>query len=212
MGLLGSLLGRLDSDPKARTEGWDVLVLAALDGLEALEAELQQEVPSKRAPTADTPAERQAPVGAYLRAITVEGFRGVGPEVTLGLPPGPGLVLVVGRNGSGKSSFAEALELLLTGDTFRWAQRTRVWRDGWRNLHHAHARIRAEFTLEGERGPCVIDRQWDDDADWDDAGTSAQIHGKPKADLDTLGWEDALRDARPGPRRARRDRRHGIER
>ena len=41
--------------------------------------------------------------------------------------PGPGLTLVVGPNGS----FAEGLELLLTGDTYRWSQRSKVWYDGW---------------------------------------------------------------------------------
>jgi AAA15 family ATPase/GTPase len=39
-----------------------------------------------------------------------------------------GLKLVVGRDGSGKSSFAEALELLRTGDTYCCAQRTKVWK------------------------------------------------------------------------------------
>src|SRR5262245_31975001 len=47
--------------------------------------------------------------GVYLRAIEVEAFRGIGPRVRLELAAGPGLTLVVGRNGSGKSSFAEGL-------------------------------------------------------------------------------------------------------
>ena len=33
------------------------------------------------------------------------GLAGVGPETTLDLPPGPGLTVVAGRNGTGKSSF-----------------------------------------------------------------------------------------------------------
>ena len=33
--------------------------------------------------------------------------------------PGPGLTLVVGRNGSGKSSFAEGIEVALTGHNER---------------------------------------------------------------------------------------------
>jgi hypothetical protein len=35
------------------------------------------------------------------------GLRGIGPRQTLELVPGPGLTVVAGRNGSGKSSFAE---------------------------------------------------------------------------------------------------------
>ena len=61
--------------------------------------------------------------GATLTEITVEGFRGIGPRRSLRLTPGPGLTLVVGRNGSGKSSFAEGVEILLTGVELALAQR-----------------------------------------------------------------------------------------
>jgi hypothetical protein len=95
----------------------------------------------------------------FLRRITAQGFRGIGPKATLDLTPGPGLTLVVGRNGSGKSSFAEGLELLLTGDTYRWSQRSKVWRDGWRNLHHPKAALAAEFALfplQSDEGPSKL--------------------------------------------------------
>lgn len=66
------------------------------------------------------PAPPTEPPGIYVSSISVEGFRGIGPSATLPLQPGPGLTLVVGRNGSGKSSFAEGLELLLTGHNLHW--------------------------------------------------------------------------------------------
>ena len=47
------------------------------------------------------------------RRSPLEGFRGIVLRAELELTPGPGLTLVIGRNGSGKSSFAEALEVLL---------------------------------------------------------------------------------------------------
>jgi hypothetical protein len=100
-------------------------------------------------------------VGAFIREVAVEGFRGIGPVQTLELRPGPGLTLVVGRNGSGKSSFAEGLEVLLTGDSLRWKERAAVWREGWRNLHHPAASLSGTFLLEGERGPCVVSRRWE---------------------------------------------------
>ncbi|MEU4343054.1 AAA family ATPase [Nocardia sp. NPDC023852] len=84
--------------------------------------------------------------GIFLRSIRVRGFRGIGPEATLHLPPGPGLTLVVGRNGSGKSSFAEAAELALTGGNRRWDGRSAAWREGWRNLHDGDA-TRIELSL-----------------------------------------------------------------
>ena len=196
------LLERLqrESQPK---DDWPALVLAALDGASAVDellaARPRAAKATRPAPTA-TPAAsrpRAAATGAYLRSITVEGFRGIGRPATLDLVPGPGLTLVVGRNGSGKSSFAEALEQLLTGDTFRWANRTKEWRDGWRNLHHGHAALRAELALEGERAPCVMATEWPDDGELEDGETWAQVHGKPRTGLDALGWTEALETYRP---------------
>jgi len=196
MDLQSTLLQRLDSDPKAREGGWDVLVLAALEGAAALDAQLQ----STAAPRADArPAKEAAPPPptAYLGSIAVQGFRGIGPLSTLELAPGPGLTLVIGRNGSGKSSFAEALELLLTGDTYRWARRTAVWREGWRNLHSPEAAITATFALDGVRGPCTVSMRWDEGAGLDQSTTAAQVHGKPKTTLDALGWQEPLAMYRP---------------
>ncbi|WP_280314977.1 AAA family ATPase [Nocardia wallacei] len=102
---------RLDSDPAITPE-------VARTVLDALGAEPDR-----------TPFE-PGPSGIFLRTIRVRGFRGIGPEAALELRPGPGLTLVVGRNGSGKSSFAEAAELALTGVNRRWEGRSAVWREG----------------------------------------------------------------------------------
>jgi len=108
------------------------VVLAALAGDDDLAAILSGQPPRLDLQTggADKPRPH-----IYLSSVTVAGFRGVGPERTLHIKEAPGLTLVVGRNGSGKSSFAEAIELALTGDSARWADRNSVWRTGWRNLH-----------------------------------------------------------------------------
>jgi recombinational DNA repair ATPase RecF len=134
---------------------------------------------------------------AVLERIDVRGFRGIGSEASLRLPPGPGLTLVVGRNGSGKSSFAEAAELALTGANARWDRRSKVWRDGWRNLHHpAGTRVRATFVTPGRNGRTVVERRWADDAKLDDA--TSHVHTPDGAsDLDSLGWRTALEVSRP---------------
>jgi energy-coupling factor transporter ATP-binding protein EcfA2 len=188
------VLSRLNADESARTD-WAVLVLAALQGSAELEALLDNGTRPTLAELAQPVAPK--PASVYLAAITVEGFRGIGPAVTLELPPGPGLTLVVGRNGSGKSSFAEALEVLLTGDTFRWQGRTQVWREGWRNLHHPTARIQARFALEGERGAGTVARRWNPGEPLDAGVAEAQVHGKPRTTLAALGWADTLRTHRP---------------
>src|SRR4051794_21720355 len=119
--LLRLVEARLEADTSLGEDA-ALLVLAACDGSDSLEAVLdgEQELAGrarKRAATkqSSTSTDEPEPLGAYLRSITVEGFRGVGSKRTLDLTPGPGLTLVLGRNGSGKSSFAEALEILLTG-------------------------------------------------------------------------------------------------
>src|SRR6476659_598379 len=106
--LVDAVLGLASDDPDLPDEA-KYLVLAALDGDTALAEALDGRYAGTRGQDAE-PEPGPEPIGAYLRAITVAGFRGIGPESTLRLRPGPGLTIVAGRNGSGKSSFAEALE------------------------------------------------------------------------------------------------------
>ncbi|MGW2084634.1 AAA family ATPase [Streptomyces sp. NPDC001880] len=110
-------------------------------------------------------AGRAGPV--YLRSITAAGWRGVGPEATLDLPYGPGLTVITGGNGTGKSSFAEAAEIALTGFNARWdgsnggKPRAVPWRKGWRNLHDAAApQVAVSLTLDDAAEPVTVRRTW----------------------------------------------------
>jgi hypothetical protein len=198
--LLGIVLRRLQelALPEQPTD----LLLAAFEGEDSLEAQLGGESAAKAAQenTADKPdvaKPRPEPAGAYLRSLTVGGFRGIGPPATLSLQPGPGLTVVVGRNGSGKSSFAEALEVLLTGDLRRWEKLSAVWRQGWRSMHQLeHAEITAEFLVEGG-GPATVSRTWAPTASFTTSTVTVQVHGEKKAGLDRIGWSGALTDYRP---------------
>lgn len=182
-----------------RPEGWAYVVLAALEGREDLARTL--ETPAPTSGRASLPAAPDSPAvpGIFVRQVRVRGFRGIGPEARLDLNPGPGLTLVVGRNGSGKSSFAEALELLLTGKTFRWDQRTAVWREGWRNLHQGTgAAIAADFAVEGEAAGLTVGRAFPDGARLADEGeTRATRPGRPAQPFAELGWGSALASWRP---------------
>jgi recombinational DNA repair ATPase RecF len=172
-----------------------VLITAACRGDEALAAALGGEaIPSE---PRSRPQALDGRHPALLRSIRVEGFRGVGPEAILEISPGPGLTLVVGRNGSGKSSFAEALELLLTGDNSRWSTRSAIWREGWRNLHHPDARIDAEFVLEGSKGKTSISRSWPPGAKLDEAETLIAVPGSEASTMEDLGWAGAVEMYRP---------------
>ena len=186
-------MSRLEADGSVE-ERWGGLVLAALEGPAALEAQLSgADATPREAGVRPSPAR----LGAFIQSIAVEGFRGIGPRQALELRPGPGLTLVVGRNGSGKSSLAEGLEVLLTGDSLRWKERASVWREGWRNLHHPRASLRATFLVEGERGPCVVSRLWEDEAPFEAGVASAQVHDEAPSALESLGWAAALRTHRP---------------
>lgn len=139
----------------------DANLRAALDGLAPNRPSLSKARKNPPAPKDSGKAGGDATIegpGVHVGAITVSGFRGIGPAATLTLTPGPGLTIVSGRNGSGKSSFAEGLELLLTGRNYRWDGRTKEWRDGWRNLHQArHVSLSADLIVEG-KGPLTVTR------------------------------------------------------
>lgn len=172
------------------------LVLAALTGPEVLAAALVGE--NVERPTQSAARAVEAP-GAYLASIEATGFRGIGPTARLDLVPGPGLTVVVGRNGSGKSSFAEALEVLLTGDSYRWKGKPAEWKEGWRNLHQrAGSRVAARFAVEGSTGPTLLVREWDDAAkEAADADTVVQPHGRKHTHLAGYGWSEAVELHRP---------------
>ncbi|MEW2329446.1 AAA family ATPase [Micromonospora chersina] len=171
------------------------VVLAALSGEADLDAALAG-APTTLAPqrtAADEPREQ-----IWLSSVTVAGFRGVGPERTLAIEPGPGLTVVVGRNGSGKSSFAEAIELTLTGDSARWADRNSVWRTGWRNLHAGDpCRIAVELRVDGVATPTRVVRSWRSEAELGDAEVAVTSARGTHRDLAELGLARPLELYRP---------------
>src|SRR3954470_23517681 len=139
------------------------------------------------------PAGGGAPPG-WLRSVTVEGFRGIGAPATLTLEPSPGLTVVVGRNGSGKSSFAEGLELLMTGQLKRWVKRPKAWTETWQCLHHdGPTRLSAELAIEGSSETAMLTQEWAKGTTHDDATGRAPA----AALLAEHGWDRALPSFRP---------------
>lgn len=140
--------------------------------------------------------------GAVLKSVTVQGFRGIGPSRTIELPPGPGLTVITGRNGSGKSSFAEGIEVALTGANRRWLgddgkSAHPLQQRGWRNLHHPHdPRIDLDILVPSRSSPVTVSRTWTGDAFTDSQAVAAGL-GPGPVPASVLGWDEALRTYRP---------------
>ena len=170
------------------------LVWSAITGDEALDAAIDGK-PSER----PARAEREAvPAGAFLTSLAVEGFRGIGSKAMINFRPGPGLVIVAGRNGSGKSSLAEGFEYALTNTTYRWKLGTRFM-ERWRNLHHPEpCKITVELAQE-DVGKSTVVASWPAGSSLvSDGQVTYQPHGQPRRDgLDELGWTTALETYRP---------------
>ncbi|MEQ3554642.1 AAA family ATPase [Pseudonocardia nematodicida] len=173
------------------------LVLAAWSGAE----DLAETLAGRSTPAADpsTPADAPEPPEAYLAAVHVAGFRGIGEEYTLPLRPGPGLTLVTGRNGSGKSSFAEGAELALTGTSSRWHNRSSViWREGWRNLHATGpTSVSVDLVTTGATGTTRVTRRWEPEAGLDDAVWTVQEPGAKRTGYDGGTWRQDMETYRP---------------
>ncbi|MEU1986272.1 AAA family ATPase [Nocardia sp. NPDC019395] len=136
--------------------------------------------------------------GIFLRAIRIEGFRGIGPETVLEFPPGPGLTLVTGRNGSGKSSFAEAAELVLTGANRRWDGRSAAWREGWRNLHRSGpVRIELDLRTDGPPAAVTVAREWAADTPLAGGDWTQRRAGEPGTAFPAAEWAAPMELYRP---------------
>ena len=177
---------RLDTDNDLDDDA-KLYVMAALDGtLDEVVEGGGEEGQTPRPP--DTP---ETPAGAYLRRVSVAGFRGIGPRADLEVVPGPGLTLVVGANGTGKSSFAEGLEFLLTGRNSRWQDKSAEWRQGWRNLHlQDPPGLQASFAVDGKPDDALVSRRWR-------SVDVENIEDHTVEGLDALEWESALETHRP---------------
>ena len=175
------------------------VILEMLENDASLDARVKDAVLNALAEVAgpDGGAERD-PAPSFLTGISVVGFRGIGNQARIDLYPAPGLTVVSGRNGSGKSSFAEALELALTGTSYRWHKKETLWAESWRNLHRPHpCAIRIGFVAEG-KGQFTVGVDWESNAELSARRSWTQVgDGEREDGTGGLGWARALDLTRP---------------
>ncbi len=194
--LLDVIWGLLDLS--GLDDATQLLVAAAVEGPAAFEEAWNGDVLQPK-PDRGGAGTGEEPAGAYLSSITVEGFRGVGAKAVLPLRVGTGLTVVTGRNGSGKSSFAEAVEIALTSRYSRAEGRPVEWLGGWRNLHHSKACIEIGLVVEGTANPATTVRCSWDDAETKVGGAKISVfrEAESRQGLAALGWADAVTTYRP---------------
>lgn len=178
------------------------LVAAAMRGDGELADQLGGDAPAPERPKVET-IDAPPALRAFVRSITVEGFRGIGRRATLEVNPYCGITVISGRNGSGKSSFAEALEYALTGTSYRWeAKKGQHWQASWRNLHAGEpASIRIDFAMEPDDDrtgtTATIGVDWSPGCKLNAAERWSQIKGHKRDLVAALGWDPALKTHRP---------------
>lgn len=178
------------------------LVAAAMRGDDEFADQLGGDAPVPERPKVEK-IDAPPPLRAFLRSITVSGFRGIGGRATLEVNPYCGITVISGRNGSGKSSFAEALEFALTGTSYRWeAKKGQHWQASWRNLHAGEpASIKIDFAMEPDDDRtgtvATVGVDWPPDSKLNAAERWSQIKGQTREPVAALGWDPALKTHRP---------------
>ena len=114
--------------------------------------------------TAESRDRALPPLGRlWLGRLQVEGFRGVG-RGDLAFEVGPGLTLVTGRSGAGKSSLVEALDLAIAGGRRIRSRRAGAARGEWRNVGAPVPSVRVTLAVEGAGADVALHAAWPDGA------------------------------------------------
>jgi energy-coupling factor transporter ATP-binding protein EcfA2 len=137
-----------------------------------------------------------------LLRVTIDGYQGVGAPLTVDLDPTPGVTVLIGRNGSGKSSIADAIETALHGEPRAPSSTGRGGKAPlWEREHCGRdaAEAHVEVTLLAGQETLTLDVRIAPDGTV--AGRTARHTAADgstiEVDLNTTPWRSALAGHRP---------------
>lgn len=137
-----------------------------------------------------------------LLRVRIDGYQGVGAPLTFDLDPTPGVTVLIGRNGSGKSSIADAIETALHGEPRAPASNGRGGKAPlWEREHCGRdaAQAHVEVTLLAGEETLTLDVRIAPDGTvvGRTARHSAADGTTTDLDLDMTPWRSALAGHRP---------------
>lgn len=136
-----------------------------------------------------------------LERVSIQNYRGVSNRdpLTLAFDPSPGITVLHGLNGAGKSSVSDAIELGLSGET-SGAERGKAGKAAlWEPIHLSRgsdsARIEVTLRCQGERLLLQADLGADDIV----TSHTARLQTEQGEEEVTLGasWNEALKSYQP---------------
>lgn len=137
-----------------------------------------------------------------LLRVSIDGYQGVGAPLTVELDPTPGVTVLIGRNGSGKSSIADAIETALHGEPRAPASNGRGGKAPlWERQHCGRDATQAhvEVTLLAGEETLTLGVRIDPDGmvTGRTARHAAADGAMTDVDLDATSWRSALAGHRP---------------
>ncbi len=121
----------------------------------------------------------------HLVSVRVEGFRGIGPVLEVGVDPTAGLTVVHAPNGTGKSSLADAVRAAM------WGSPSAQSRALWRPVDRASGASRAAIELRLRSGSEELVMRWSDDEE-DGGPVLRSAEGERVVSVADPKWQSAL--------------------
>lgn len=144
-----------------------------------------------------------------LTKLTLSNFGPYRGENSFNLrtTPEEPIVLIGGKNGAGKTTFFESIQICVHGQSalgqrtsqreYEAAIREYMYSDGESSRDEAAVKLQFEYSNLGERDTYTVERQWRDRGKSIEETVHVSRNGEPLDDLEEDQWEDFLKELIP---------------